>query len=1063
MSSLLRDAAPVAYTPGHLVEKVLTSRSAVEGERKQVTVLFTDVSGFTAMSERLDPEEVHDIMDRAFEVVLGAVHRYEGTINQFLGDGVMALFGAPIAHEDHPHRAIRAALAIQLGLQPLRDDVRRAHGMEFRVRIGLNTGLVVVGAIGSDLRTDYTAVGDTTNLAARLLNVAQPGQIVISESTRRLTEGFFTVEDLGEFTVKGKTAPVHAYAATSEVVGRTRLEVSRERGLTALVGREGELQRLRQAFEQAAAGRGAIVLVSGEPGVGKSRLLYEFLHRLEGTGAFELEGTCLSHGRSMPYHPILEVLRRYFGMAVGMTNDAVRERIRQTLADIPEQDDPDAASLIAHFLGVSVPAELLARLTGSPLKARTLQVLRRVLLGASRARPLVLVIENMHWVDGSSEEFLGELVPHLPASRVLLVLSTRPGYEAPWSGTVPMPTIPLEGLDAEEVQRMIRSLLGAERVAVSLLEAVVAKGAGNPLYVEEILRQLRETHGILVEDGEARLSRVDVAVPARIHDIIASRIDRLADPLKETLQVAAVVGRTFAVPLLARLLDGQETLAQHLDNLCTLGFVFRLGSEPHAGYGFKHALTQEVAYGSLLERRRRRYHAAAGAGLEEIHAEHLDEAVELLAHHFGLSAETEKAVDYTILAAAKAQRRWANTEAVTRFESALKRLDTMPDTEPNRSRRIDAVVKQAEVMFALGRHAEHVQGLEAIRDLTVNADAPRRAAWLYWAGFFHSLTGARGLEVPIAYCREAVALADLAGLDDIRAFAECCLTHVYVSAGKLRDAVATGERALAFFEPRENVWWACRTLWGLSMACNAIGEWERSLGYCRQGFEHGQAVNDLRLKVVGWWRTGSTHIQRGDAATGIRCCEEALALSPVPFDATMVRGMRAYGLVKAGQIEAGIAELEEVVAWLGKSNLHYTRTIFDLFMADSYLRQGERRRARPLIESGLEVSRRLGYLHLEGVAERLLGDCLTADDPPAAAAHLERATDILEGIDARNELAKALVGRAALSAAAGDLRDARCRLDRALEIFDALGTLDGPDEARRLLDLLTSQSQTAGA
>src|SRR5262249_15594386 len=236
------------------VEKVLTSKSAIEGERKQVTVLFTDVSGFTAMSERLDPEEVHGIMDRAFEVILGAVHRYEGTINQFLGDGVMALFGAPIAHEDHPHRAIRAALAIQFGLQPLREDVRRTHGIEFRLRIGINTGPVVVGAIGSDLRTDYTAVGDTTNLAARLLNLAQPGQIVISERARRLTDGFFVTDDLGEFAVKGKTAPVRAYAATGEVVGRTRLEVSRERGLTGLVGRETELRRLRQAYDRAAAG-----------------------------------------------------------------------------------------------------------------------------------------------------------------------------------------------------------------------------------------------------------------------------------------------------------------------------------------------------------------------------------------------------------------------------------------------------------------------------------------------------------------------------------------------------------------------------------------------------------------------------------------------------------------------------------------------------------------------------------------------------------------------------------------------------------------------------------------
>jgi class 3 adenylate cyclase/tetratricopeptide (TPR) repeat protein len=1056
MSSLLRDAAPVAYTPRHLVEKVLTSRSALEGERKQVTVLFTDVSGFTAMSERLDPEEVHGIMDRAFEVILGAVHQYEGTINQFLGDGVMALFGAPIAHEDHTHRAIRAALAIQQGLEPLRDDVRRAHGTEFRLRIGINTGLVVVGAIGKDLRTDYTAVGDTTNLAARLLNLAQPGQIVVSARTHRPTEGFFTFEDLGEFAVKGKAAPVRAYAVTGEVEGRTRLEVSRERGLTRLMGREEELRRLRQAFERAAGGSGAIALVSGEPGVGKSRLLYEFLRGLDGTGALQLEATCLSHGRSVPYHPILDLLRRHLAVTDGMTGDAVRGRVGERLGELPDQEDRDAATLLAHFLGVSAPAEFVARLQGAPLKARTLQALRAVFLGASRIRPLVLVIENMHWADASSEEFLGELVQSLPGHRALLVLSTRPGYAAPWLAAAPTEAIPLEGLDASDVERMIRSLLDAERVSADLVATLRAKGEGNPLYVEEILQKLRETGGILVEDGVARLRGGDVTVPASIHDIIASRIDRLADPLKHTLQVAAVVGRDFAARLLARMLDVAEgTLAENLEDLGALGFVFRLGSEPEVVHSFKHALTQEVAYGSLLERRRRQYHAAAGAGLEEIHAGRLDEAVELLAHHFGQSAEAERAVDYAILAAAKAQRRWANSEAVARFESALTRLATMPDTEANRLRRIDAVVKQAEVMFALGRHAEHVQALESIRGLTVDADPPRRAAWLYWAGFFHSLTGTRP-EIPIAYCQEAVALADLAGLDDIRAFAECCLTHVYVVAGRLREAVETGERALAFFEERANTWWACRTLWGLSMACNAIGLWERSLGYCRQGLAHGQAVNDLRLKVVGWWRTGSTHIQRGDAAIGVSCCEEALALSPPPFDAAFVRGMRAYGVVKAGNAEVGMAELEEVVAWLGKSNLPYTRTIFDLFMADSYLRRGERQQARPLVESSLEVCRRLAYLHLEGVAERLLGESLAADDPVAAQAHLERALAILEPIDARNELAKTLVARAALSAAAGDLADARGRGGRALAIFEALGTVDGPDAARRLLGQLAT-------
>src|SRR5262245_21316430 len=322
----LREVAPETYTPRHLADKILTSRGALEGERKSVTVLFADVSGFTAMSERLDPEEVHGIMDRAFAVILNAVHRYEGTINQFLGDGVMALFGAPIAHEDHAHRALSTALAIQTDLAPLAEEVRRAHRVEFQMRIGINTGLVVVGAIGKDLRMDYTAVGDTTNLAARLLAIAKPGQIVVSQQTQHLRAGFFIFEDLGEFQVKGKSVPVRAYALTGEHRGRTRLEVSKERGLTALVGRHRELERLRTAFHRATDGNGSTVLVQGEPGVGKSRLLYEFTHGLNGTAVLELEATCPSYGASMPYRPVLDLLRGYLHLAVGASDDAVRAR-----------------------------------------------------------------------------------------------------------------------------------------------------------------------------------------------------------------------------------------------------------------------------------------------------------------------------------------------------------------------------------------------------------------------------------------------------------------------------------------------------------------------------------------------------------------------------------------------------------------------------------------------------------------------------------------------------------------------------------------------------------------
>jgi tetratricopeptide (TPR) repeat protein len=375
----------------------------------------------------------------------------------------------------------------------------------------------------------------------------------------------------------------------------------------------------------------------------------------------------------------------------------------------------------------------------------------------------------------------------------------------------------------------------------------------------------------------------------------------------------------------------------------------------------------------------------------------------------------------------------------------------MPDTAANRQRRIDVVLKQGEVKFALGRHAEHLEFLEGIRPLVdETADPWRRATWYYWMGFLHSLTGSRP-EVAIAYCREAVATADTGGYADIRAFAESCLTQVYVCAGKLWEAVATGERALAAFERQGNIWWACRTLWHLSTAANALGEWQRELEYCARALEHGRAADDLRLKVVGWWRTGSTHVQRRDPALGLQCCEEALALSPIPFDAAAVKAVRGRGFVMVGQVAAGMAELAAAVAWFEQSRLHYTRAVFALWRGEVYLRQGEWRQARVLFAEVLASSQEAGYRHLAGVAERGLGEALAVEDPAAAARHLEGALQVLEEVGARHEMAKALVAQAILHRTLGDVVATRRLLERALALFAALGTLDEPHRARAIL------------
>jgi tetratricopeptide (TPR) repeat protein len=489
---------------------------------------------------------------------------------------------------------------------------------------------------------------------------------------------------------------------------------------------------------------------------------------------------------------------------------------------------------------------------------------------------------------------------------------------------------------------------------------------------------------------------------------------------------------------------GAGSVESQLRELSRLEFVNERVETEGTIYVFRHALTQETAYGSLLERHRRAYHGTVGEALEELYRSRTDEVAELLAFHFGCSDEAEKSVDYAILAAEKSQRRWANNEALHYFNDALHRLELLPTSEANHLRRVDAVIKQAEVKFALGRHIEHIEALEQIRELVERIGDPRRrATWHYWIGFLQTFTGVQP-EVVIEHCREAASIASAAGLDEIDAFATSCLAQVYLFTGRLHEAIEAGERALVRFEALGNLWWAGRTISHLSPAAIALGDWGASLKYCRRLLEYGTTLQDLRLKVVGLWRMGGTYIQQGDPKLGLQYCDEALALGPLPYDAAMTKAMRGYGEIKTGMFDTGIGDLSEAVDWLERSRLRYGRLRFALWLAEGHLRRDDRAAARSLSESVLETSRAMGYLHIEGLSCWLVGECFAPEVPAIAEPYVETAMGILERICARNDLARAMVTRAALRQAAGDVATARALLDKAHAIFQALGTLDGP-------------------
>src|SRR3989454_2344204 len=467
-----RFPSPQSYTPKHLAEKILTKGSALKGERKQVTVLFVDVSGFTSLSERLDPEEVHRLMSRAFDLMLGEVHRYEGTVNQFLGDGIMALFGAPIAHEDHARRAVHAALGIGRALESYQAELA-PRGISFRARQGLNTGLVVVGSIGSDLRMDYTAVGDTTNVAARLQQAGEPGRVTISEATHRLIRGYFETRPLGDLHLKGKAESIAAWEVVAAHETRTRLEVEADRGLTPFVGREREMDLLLDAFERARAGQGRVAFLVGEAGIGKSRLLLELRRRVGDEAAWQ-EGHCLSFGKAMAFHPLVDLLQRQFGVEEDDGEGAIASKIERGVTAVGAPLGPVAPYLRA-LLSVDPGDADVRSMSPAQRRGETFEALRRLLVHAAEQRPQVLVIEDLHWIDGASEQFLTALVDSVPALRVLLIFTHRPGYASPFGERTYFTRVVLAALSAEDSARMAAAVLATDALPAELRALIAAR------------------------------------------------------------------------------------------------------------------------------------------------------------------------------------------------------------------------------------------------------------------------------------------------------------------------------------------------------------------------------------------------------------------------------------------------------------------------------------------------------------------------------------------------------------------------------------------------------------
>jgi class 3 adenylate cyclase/tetratricopeptide (TPR) repeat protein len=784
-------SAPRTYTPPYLAEKILASRAALEGERKQVTVLFADIKGSTELIEGLDPEEARRLLDPALHLMMEAVHRYEGTVNQVLGDGIMALFGAPVAHEDHAVRACYAALAMQVAMRRYTEEVRQSHGLEMQIRVGLNSGEVVVRAIGNDLHMDYSAVGQTTHLAARMEQLATAGSIRLTAATLRLAEGLVQVNALGRFPVKGLADPVEVFDLVGASAIRRRLQASAMRGLTRFVGRQTELAVLHQALERAGAGHGQVAAIVGEPGVGKSRLVYEFVHSHHMQGWLALESASVSYGKATPYFPVIDLLKRYGHIEDHDDTRTIRAKLTGQVLTLDEALQDTIPALLALLDALPEDHPFL-KLDPPQRRQRTLDGLKRMLLRESQVQPLLLVFEDLHWIDTETQALLNSLVESLPTAQLLLLVNYRPEYQHSWGSKTYYTQLRLDPLPPVSANEFLQALLGNDPSLAPLKQPLIARTEGNPFFLEESVRTLVETGVLCGDRGAYRLAQAlpTVQVPATVQAVLAARIDRLPPEEKQLLQSAAVIGTEVPLALLQSIAEvPEEPLRLGLTHLQAAEFLYETRLFPEIEYTFKHALTQQVAYETLLQERRRALHARIVESLEGFAGERVAEQIERLAHHALRGEVWAKAVVYGRQAGEKALARSAYREAVGYFEQALSDLAHLPEQRDTIEQAIDIRLALRTALFPAGGDLGRI--LAALREaeaLAVALDDPRRLGQVsgHLSNYFR-LMGA--YDQAITAAQRVLALATASGEVVLHALAHQRLGQAYGNQGDYRQAI----------------------------------------------------------------------------------------------------------------------------------------------------------------------------------------------------------------------------------------------------------------------------------
>ena len=1062
------DAAgsPDSYTPPHLAERILTSRAALEGERKQVTVLFADVKGSMELLAERDPEEARQMLDPVLEHMMEAVHRYEGTVNQVMGDGIMALFGAPLAHEDHAVRACYAALRMQERIGRYGDELQRSAGIPLQIRIGLNSGEVVVRAIGNDLRMDYTAVGQTTHLAARMEQIAKPGSALLTAETLRLAEGLIETRPLGAVRVKGLDAPVEAFELTGTGSVRSRFQAAAARGLTRLIGRDTELEALTRALTRTRGGHGQVIAVAGEPGVGKSRLFWELTHALRhpgtratgpiGSGTRDwlvLETSAVSYGKAIPYLPVIGILRSYFQLSDQDDIRAISEKVTGKVLALDRALEPSLSGLLS-LLGAPPDEPAWQALDPPQRRQQTMDAVRRLLVRESRVQPLLLIIEDLHWIDGETEALLGGIVESLPTARILLLVNYRPEFSHDWGNKSYYAQLWIDPLPPESADLLLSALLGDDTKLEPIKRLLVERTEGNPFFLEESVRTLVETGALIGERGRYRATGTlgSVQVPATVQAVLAARIDRLSQDDKRLLQSAAAIGKDVPFALLRAITDGgEEALRAGLAHLQSTEFLYEAALFPDLEYTFKHALTLEVAYASLLHGQRRALHARIVGAIEELWSSHLAEHVDRLAAHAFRGELWDKALLYGREAGGKAASRCAYREALVALERAREALGHLPDFRETLEQGVDLRLALIDVLNALGdlpRMLELVA--EAERLAVALDDKPRLVRVLSYANRCFWWLGQH--EPSLRAGEGALEIARTLVDASLEVVANYHLGLTCMFAGDYQRGVEVYRRTVEILDGDLQFQRLgmpalpgviSRTWLGYGLAC--LGDFAKGLGMTEDALRLAEAIGHPYSIAVAVEGAGYPYVVRGDVPHALQWLERAVDMARTGgFAVLRVLGQIFLGRVLSlsGRHDEAVAMLEDVAAYAESIQHRAWQALNLIWLGDAHRRAGRVAQAMMTIDRALHTARAQGQRAAEAevfliLAASHVGDAYLDLEAARAAA--------LQGITLANELgARPLVARGHLtlgvaSRCAGASDDARDHLTLAERMFASMG------------------------